>query len=177
MKLIKLAVLLGLAFFAYQKWYAAKPLESHFLSSIPVKIQMLANPNAKFESSGQVNIESITTQKHPKEPLVLSVVTFSSQFDTIDEEDITELSFDDANTLAQKFKGLEGVEQLQLTRGYIEHGGQRGYEISMNMGKEGTLVQHAYAYNNHLLILTASYNDDGQNRRTAEAFLNSVEFL
>ncbi len=44
MKLIKLAMVLGLAFFAYQKWYAAKPLESHFLSSIPVKIQMLANP-------------------------------------------------------------------------------------------------------------------------------------
>lgn len=47
MKLIKLAIVLGLAFFAYQKWYAAKPLESHFLSSIPVKIQMLANPRAK----------------------------------------------------------------------------------------------------------------------------------
>ncbi|MCS6119385.1 hypothetical protein G3444_10770 [Shewanella baltica] len=51
-------------------------------------------------------------------------------------------------------------------------------EFSMDMGKDlGTLVQHAYAYNNHLLILTASYDDNGQNRRTAEAFLNSVEFL
>uniref|UniRef100_UPI0040485357 hypothetical protein n=1 Tax=Shewanella baltica TaxID=62322 RepID=UPI0040485357 len=178
MKLIKLAVLLGLVFMAYQKWYAVKPLESHVLTSVPVKVHMLPNPKALHKNSGQVSVETITTQKQAQEPLVLSVIAYSSQFETIDEEDITELSFDDTNTLAKKFKEMQGTDELKLTRGYIEHGGQRGYEISMDMGKDlGTLVQHAYAYNNHLLILTASYDDNGQNHRTAEAFLNSVEFL
>lgn len=104
MKLIKLAVLLGLVFMAYQKWYAVKPLESHVLTSVPVKVHMLPNPKALHKNSGQVSVETITTQKQAQEPLVLSVIAYSSQFETIDEEDITELSFDDTNTLVKSLK-------------------------------------------------------------------------
>lgn len=178
-KLAQTAVVVGLATLAYQHWFSAKPLESHYLASIPVKVNMLPGPRTNTENTGQISLESAINQKFADDELVLSVMTLSTRFDTFDQEDIAQMPFLDYQEIGDQLSGLKaGADSAVIKRGFIEQDGQRGYEIVLNLGKnQGEMVQHIFTYENHMLVLMARYNASARDKKTAQAFLQSVDFL
>lgn len=176
--LIKLTIVLGLGYLGYYRWLGPQPLHSHFLASIPVRVAMLPAPRVERESTGQISLESVINQPSQDEALMLSVMTISTAFDTFDEQDINELPLQDYNDFQHKMAGLGSEGGAIIKRGFIERDGQRGYEIVLDLGKNrGELVQHLYAFQNHMLVLSAAYETSARDRKTAQAFLDSVDFL
>ncbi|QYJ82885.1 MULTISPECIES: hypothetical protein [Shewanella] len=69
------------------------------------------------------------------------------------------------------------LEELILSKGYINTNGMRGYEVEMRLPKDDTrMLQHIYIIDDHLLLLMASYQSSRE-EQTARNFLDSVQRL
>ncbi len=177
-KLVLLLSVLTACFFGYRHYMAPLPLESHFLASIPVKVRMLPKPDTASHMTGQVSIEQVVNQQVENGEMTLVVVAMGTAFDVFDEQDINELSLEDFDSISRRFGNDFGINAAISRRGFIQHQGKKGYELVINLGEEkGEMVQHIYTHDNHMLLLMASYTADGREKQTAQAFLDSVEFL
>ncbi len=177
-RLILIISLMVGAFYGYRHFLAPLPLESHFLSSIPVKVRMLPSPHVASRVTGQVSVEQVINQQAEYKDMSLIVLAMGPAFDEFDDQDIDELSLEDFDSISRRFGTDMGINAAIVRRGFIRHQGKKGYELVVNLGNDkGEMVQHVYTHNNHLLLLMATYNENDREKKTALAFLDSVEFL
>ncbi|MCL2918508.1 hypothetical protein [Shewanella litorisediminis] len=165
-------------FFVYRECFAPLPLESHFLASVPVKVRMLPQPNTASKVTGEISVEQVVSASSPRADMTLLVLAMGTAYEVFDEQDIHALSREDLGSLSRRFGTDTGLNAALVRRGFIEHQGKKGYELVVSLGQDrGEMVQRIYTHDNHLLMLMASYATDARERKTAMAFLDSLEFL
>ncbi|QYJ90472.1 hypothetical protein [Shewanella halotolerans] len=176
--LIKLAALVAALYFGYQHWFAPYPLETYRLTSVPVSLKLLPDPKVLHKQNTQVEFESLNTQKNADDKLTMFVMSFKSSMERFEPEDLEFLPYE-----MDKYTAMAGpevaaiLEELILSKGYINTNGMRGYEVEMRLPKDDTrMLQHIYIIDDHLLLLMASYQSSRE-EQTARNFLDSVQRL